>query len=176
MSVAVLVSQPFAALPSQSVKPGEHEYMHAPAAHEATVLGRGAHARPQPPQWATVLVVLTSQPLAAFMSQLAKPVLHVPTPQVPIAHAAVPLAGVAQALPQAPQWASVLARVVSQPLAALLSQLPRPAAHIVTAHVPLLHAFVPPGSVQRVPHALQLFTSVRVLTSQPFIVEPSQLA
>ena len=127
-SVVVAASQPFAALPSQSVKPGEHAYAHVLAAHEATVLGRGAHARPQPPQWATVLVVLTSQPLAAFMSQLAKPAEHAATVHAPAAQPAVPLA-TAQVRPHIPHAVGVVLRLVSQPLAGFMSQSAKPVSH-----------------------------------------------
>jgi hypothetical protein len=109
----------------------------------------------QAPQWFTSERMSTSQPLVTFMSQLAKPGLHEAMPQVPPVHDGVPLAGVRHALPQAPQWASVVLRLVSQPLAAMPSQLPRPAAHIETMQAPPTHTLVPPGSAQRIPHPLQ---------------------
>jgi hypothetical protein len=42
---------------------------HAPIAHAGVALAR-AHARPHAPQCATLVAVLTSQPLAATPSQL----------------------------------------------------------------------------------------------------------
>ncbi|MFO0651779.1 MAG: hypothetical protein U0326_36495 [Polyangiales bacterium] len=68
-SVAVFTSQPSAAEPLQSAKPASHvPIWQAPATH-APVAWFGEHARPQPPQWATLVCGSTSQPLSAAPSQ-----------------------------------------------------------------------------------------------------------
>jgi hypothetical protein len=51
-----------------------------------------------------------------------------------------------QAVPQAPQWVGVFDRLVSQPLAGLPSQLPKPVVQ-VKPHRPLLHVGVVLGGV-----------------------------
>ena len=50
--------------------------------------------------------------------------------------------------PQAPQWAGVVARLVSQPLDASPSQSPKPVAHAPTPQVPLRHAGVALAAAQ----------------------------
>ena len=82
------------------------------------------HATPQPLQFNALVLVLVSQPLAALLSQLQKPATQL-IPQTPRVQVAVPLV-VSQALPQALQCAGVASRSTSQPLATLLSQLPKP--------------------------------------------------
>jgi hypothetical protein len=76
---------------------------------------------PQDPQFPRLVLVFTSQPLAAFPSQLPKPALQLATVQLPATHAAVPFAA-EQVLPQAPQFPRLLCVFTSQPLAAIPSQ------------------------------------------------------
>jgi hypothetical protein len=172
--VRVSTSQPLPGLPSQSAKPALHAPIaHAPAAQVAAALAK-LHARPHVPQWAALVRVSASQPLAALPSQLAKPVAHAVIAQAPAVHAPVPLAGL-QARPHAPQWV-VVSRVASQPLAALPSQSPRPAAQ-ATPQAPALHAAVPPVvAAQARPHVPQWVVDVRVSVSQPLAALPSQSA
>jgi len=171
--VRVSTSQPLAGLPSQSAKPAlQAPIAQVPAAQMAAALGK-LHARPHMPQWAALVRVSASQPLAALPSQLAKFAAQAVRVQAPAVHAPVPLAG-AQARPHAPQFAMV-SRVVSQPLAALPSQLPRPAAQ-ATPQVPALHVAVPPAGVgQALLQAPQWASEVRVSVSQPLAALPSQL-
>jgi len=103
-AVRVSTSQPLAGSPSQSAKPSLHSQAQAPSEQRAVVLGRLAQARPQPPQWAVVVAVLVSQPLAALMSQSPKEPVHKPTAQAPMEHTGAPLATL-QIIPQPPQWA-----------------------------------------------------------------------
>ena len=72
-----------------------------------------------------------------------------------------------------PQSVSVL-RLVSQPLFALPSQLPNPAAHVGT-HTPPVQAVVPFALVHATPHEPQ-FDVVASEVSQPFAMLLSQLA
>ena len=137
-----LVSQPLAALLSQSAKPAlqlailhvafEHEDV--PLLEEQTLL--------QAPQLATLLVRLVSQPLAGLLSQSAKPALQLPILHVAFEQKAVPLLE-EQTLPHAPQLLTVLVRLVSQPLAALLSQFPKPALQLATPQTPFEQTAVP---------------------------------
>ena len=72
----VLVSQPFASLPSQFAKPALHEAIeHVPLAHVAVAFAR-EHPTPHPPQ---LLVELSgvSQPFVMLPSQFPLPAEHV---------------------------------------------------------------------------------------------------
>lgn len=77
-------------------------------------------ALPQPPQWATVFVVLTSHPLVSlFVSQSAKPALHVPL-QTPPAHVGVGMLFALHELVHPPHEVGLEAVFTSQPLVSLL--------------------------------------------------------
>lgn len=91
-----------------------------PVAHVAVAFVR-EHDVPQAAQFVSE-VSATSQPFAGSASQLPKPTLHEETPHAPVAHVAVALAR-AQMLPHVAQLVSVVS-AVSQPFAALTSQLP----------------------------------------------------
>jgi hypothetical protein len=132
-----------------------------PLAHTPDV-----HAIPHPPQWRASVWRFTSHPLAAFMSQSAKPVLHA-IPHVPALHVAVAFAPPGHVRPHTPQLAVDVRVSASHPLAAFMSQSPkpvlqarpqRPAAHVADAFAPL---------AQAVPQELQLRASVLSATSQP---------
>ncbi len=138
-------------------------------------MARAGHIAPQAPQCITLVRVSTSQPLVASLSQLLKPALH-DTPQVPAAQVALPLARRGQALSQRPQWSRLVPRAVSQPLAALLSQLPKPAAQAPRPHMPALHTGVPLEAIHAVPQAPQWAALVRRSTSQPLLGSLSQSA
>jgi len=77
-----------------------------------------------------------------------------------------------QTLPQLPQ-AATLVRLTSQPLPALLSQLPKPALHVML-QVPELQFAVPFVVLQALPHPPQLAVFVFTLVSQPLRVSLSQ--
>ena len=143
----VLTSQPFAAMESQSANPG----LHAAIAHvEPTQFAAplaAEHTWPHVLQLFTLLVRFDSQPLAVIPSQLPKPALHAATVQVPPAHPGMPF-GAAQTFPQVPQLLTLLVTLVSQPFAALPSQLAKPALQAATAHAPPAHAAVPLAVVQ----------------------------
>jgi hypothetical protein len=105
---------------------------------------------------------------------LPKPALHVRIPQVPDEHVAVALRS-EQALPQLPQFVTLLWVFVSHPFVGSPSQLPHPTTQ-VGAHVPLEQTVVPWGFVQPLPQLPQLATLVCVFVSQPFAALVSQLA
>lgn len=77
-------------------------------------------------------------------------------------------------VPHAPQLLVVVIDV-SQPLATLPSQLPKPAEHVIS-QVEFTHVPTPPAWLHLLPQLPQLFGSVAVSTSQPFVVFPSQFA
>ncbi len=83
------------------------------------------------------------------------------------------LAPASQLLPQAPQCVLVLIGV-SQPLAALLSQLPKPAAQLDTVHWPPAQPAVALDREQVRPHMPQAVGVVLRSTSQPLEGLPSQ--
>jgi hypothetical protein len=179
------VSQPLALFPSQSPNPAlQLVYVQAPAplhaAPEAltTVV---AQLVPHTPQFAVVVLRFVSQPLALFPSQSPNPAL-----QLVYVHAPVPLHAapealatvVAQLVPHTPQFAVVVFRFVSQPLALFPSQSPNPALQLVYVHAPVpLHAApeaLATVVAQLVPHEPQFAALVFVLVSQPLALLPSQ--
>jgi hypothetical protein len=148
--VTVLVSQPFAAIPSQSPKPTLQRCEHTLVAHVAVWFGPATHARPQAPQCAIAVRVSVSQPFAAMASQLPKPIAQV-IPQADIAQDGVAFGAVAHARPHAPQFAALVVVSTHTPLHAIVGRV-----H-VTAHTPMLH-ICPIGHA--LPHAPQLARSV----------------
>jgi hypothetical protein len=94
-----------------------------PPAQAAVPFVGAAQAFPHAPQWATFVRTSASHPFAAFPSQFPNPVAQVAIPQTPAAQTPVEFAG-AQAAPHAPQWAALVRRSVSQPVAAPPSQSP----------------------------------------------------
>ena len=81
----------------------------------------------------------------------------------------------AQARPQTPQLALLVLRLVSQPLAALPSQLPKPGLQLATVHAPAAQPAVALASEQAAPQAPQCAGVTVTLVSQPLAALPSQL-
>src|SRR5262249_6936187 len=103
-SLLRLVSQPLAALPSQSSNPRLQALTwHWPSRHSSWPL-TPVHWTPQPPQLLASLAVASSQPLATLWSQSAYPMVQLAITQVPDWQAATPLAVGGQARPQPPQF------------------------------------------------------------------------
>ena len=113
--VRMFTSQPLAAIPSQSAKPALQVNPHAPAAHVTVAFALAAHARPQPPQWSTLVTVFVSHPVIRLPSQSAVPAAQLPTEQMPAMHVRVPLGGVGQTLRHTPQLLTSLTVPTSQP-------------------------------------------------------------
>lgn len=173
VSVVRLVSQPFAALPSQFPNPGlQLPIWHAPPKQDAPALVK-LHTVVQLPQWVGLFVVLVSQPLPTLPSQLPKPAEH-EMEQLPAEQVGVPLAD-EHAAPHPPQLAVLVLMFVSQPFALLPSQLPKPASHPTSWQVPLAHDSVAFAMSQATPHAPQLVSVFR-LVSHPLVGSPSQFA
>jgi len=163
-----LVSQPLAAIPSQLPHPALQEAMpHVPPEQDAVPLG-AVQTWPQEPQLLTSVFRFLSQPLATLPSQLSQPALQEAMPQVEPEQDEVALAA-KQALPQAPQLVTLVVVSISQPLAALPSQLAQPALQDPIPHTAPEQAGVALAAVQTMPHAPQLPASVSRLDSQPSI-------
>ncbi len=176
-SVLRLISQPFAALWSQSSKPVSHDVTEQ--ANPVLVLLHASVAwvvlqtLPHAPQL-LVVVVAVSQPFTALPSQSAKPgahvILHVEATQVPVPPLWL------HALPHAPQLLGSFVRLISQPLAGFASQSAKPALQAATAHFEAAHVSVASFVLHASPQPPQFFGSLVVLTSQPFAGLPSQSA
>jgi len=119
--VAVAVSQPVVESPSQSPKPALHMSIAQEPIRQAAVALRTEHVRPQTPQLLLSARASTSQPLAGFMSQSTKPSAHWRR-HAPITHAPTELVPAGHAIPQAPQLAGSVWRLISQPFIAAMSQ------------------------------------------------------
>ena len=133
-----------------------------------------AQTCPHAPQLLGSLLMLVSQPLVRLLlSQSAKPGLQVPL-QTPLAQLGVMLLD-EQTLPHPPQLLASVFRLVSQPLAGLPLQLPKPALQVMP-QTPIEQNAVPLVELQTWPHAPQLVGSVVRLVSQPLAGLPSQSA
>ena len=121
-------SHPLAGLLSQSAKPAlQVPTAQRPPTHAGIPLAI-AHAVAHPPQCAASVCVFDSQPLAALMSQSAKPALHAPNTHAPPTQDALALL-TAHTLPHAPQFAALVRVSASQPFAGWLSQSAKPSLH-----------------------------------------------
>jgi len=167
-------SQPSATLALQSFHP---------AVHDATVQVLATHAGvplvtvqllAHAPQFVRDVRMSISQPFDDAPSQLPNPALHA-NPHVEPVHVLLALVTAGHTAPQPPQFVVDVRVSVSQPFAAMASQLPRPAAHDATVHIPAAHADVANGSEHNVAQEPQLATDVRTSVSQPLAVFPSQL-
>jgi hypothetical protein len=169
-SLAMLASQPFSRLASQSSKPGTQVIPHSPPVQLGTPFVP-LQAMMQAPQWSESELVSTSQPFATLPSQSSNPALqaiaHVPPLQL-----AVPFVA-SQASAQPPQWSGSALVSTSQPFAALPSQSSNPALQAI-AQVPPLQLAVPFVASQASAQPPQWSVSVSVLTSQPLAASPSQ--
>jgi hypothetical protein len=175
--VLVLISQPSLSSPLQLPKPAL-QVMPQSCERQVAVPLVLTHARPQAPQWVTV-VMATSQPLAGALSQSAVPAMQLTLDVVqaePAHTAMLPMGGVGQRLLHAPQWLMSPATVLtSQPLASTPSQLAKPAPQAPRVQRPATQLAAALANWQLLPHTPQLVTLVEVLTSQPLTALPSQL-
>lgn len=168
------VSQPSATWPLQSPAPGAQLAMPHTPPLQLGVPPVVEHWLPQAPQLFTFVAVLTSQPLAALLSQLANPCEHW-MEHCPAEQLGDPLT-VLQACPQAPQCSAFVPRSTSQPLDAVPSQSAYPELHDWIAHAPFEQVGVAFGRLQALAQAPQLDTLVLRFTSQPSVAFPLQSA
>jgi len=173
--VRVFTSHPLAGIASQLAQPvSQLSTWQVRATHTGTAW-ISPHSTPHPPQWlASPLAMLRSQPLAALPSQSPKSAPQA-KPHEPAAQVAVAFEGAAQRRVQLPQVVG-LARLASQPLAALESQSAKPALQAATAQAPAVQAGVPLATAQRVEQLPQCVASEPRSTSHPFEASPSQSA
>jgi hypothetical protein len=146
--VVVATSHPFVTSPSQFPKPAAHAIEQTPPAHAAVPFAP-EHAVGQEPQWPVSAMRLTSHPSELLPLQSAKPAAHAMA-HVPPAHVGVPFV-LEHTVPQSPQWAASLPRLISQPSVALPLQLAKPDVHEI-AHVPPAHDREPFTLEQAVAH------------------------
>jgi len=132
--VRTSVSQPLPSFPSQLPKPAEHPATaHAPPLHSGDAFG-SEQARPQLPQFVTLVFRLVSHP-SAVGSQSPKLGLHT-IEHIPIAHDGRPLL-LEHDPPQRPQCVGESIRLVSQ--VSFASQSPRPDEHMLVRQAPATH-------------------------------------
>jgi hypothetical protein len=155
--------------PAQELVPSGHA--HTPAVQVAPA----GQTVGQLPQWPSSSARFTSHPSLATPLQSAKPAAQV-KPHAPAAQVGVALAREGQTLPHIPQPVTLVAVLVSQPLAASPSQLPKPVLQAPTPHAPAVHVAVPLAVTQARSQAPQCAGALRVSTSQPLEATPSQSA
>lgn len=163
-SVISELSHPLVAAPSQSPRLLAHVNPQVPDVHTAVANAGVEQLTPHPPQLRGSALMFAHTP--EQLESEPQSLVHVPP-----AHRYP----AAQARPQAPQSVSDVSRPVSQPFEATPSQSPKPAAHVVTRHVPAAHpATATLGSEHAIPQPPQWELSVSVLTSQPLAANRSQ--
>lgn len=169
----VFTSQPSLLCPLQSAKGAVQELMPQTALTQFAEAPPGVgQILPQTPQLFTLVLRLTSQPLATLPSQLANPALQA-MPQLPPAHDGVPLL-LLHTLPQPPQLPALVFTLTSQPLAGLPSQSAKPALQLAMSQTPATQLEVPLAATHSFPQVPQLLGSVFLLTSQPSPGRPLQ--
>jgi hypothetical protein len=142
------------------------------ATQRAAALAGSAQTIPQTPQFAVLVRRSTSQPFAAFASQLAKPPLHANV-HIPAAQPTVAPETASQGA-QEPQCSGSARGSTSHPFAAFASQSRRPALQ-ARVQAPLTHiAVVPVVAVHAALQAPQLARLVSRSVSQPFVRLASQ--
>lgn len=175
-SVFVLsgLSQPLLGRPSQFAKPlAQVEMVQLLLVHDVMpTLASALQLVPQPPQLVGV-VMLTSQPLPAWLSQLRKPGEQVSSHIPLLQPAPVVLGRPVQSLVQLPQLAGSV-MLVSQ-LVPFMSQSRWVLAQVSTRQLPVAQVAVAFAMAQVVPQEPQLLR-VRVFVSQPSVTSPLQFA
>ena len=128
------VSHPFAAFPSQFAKPAEQVIPQTPPVQLAVPFAPLLHTVPHAPQLDRFADVLVSQPFARLVSPFPYPDVQV-IPQAPDVHVAAPFDAL-HTVGQVPHCPGVVLRLTSHPLAALLSQSPKPALQLIPQTLP----------------------------------------
>ena len=123
--------------------------------------------RPHAPQLRTSVAGSTQVPLHSSRGAMHEAAVE----QTPATQARPDM----HALPQRPQWGELVASAISQPLASVTSQSPKPAAQ-VKPQAPIAQVAAVLGRVwHAIPHPPQWATVTRVSTSQPLAAMASQL-
>jgi hypothetical protein len=140
--VEVFTSQPFAALPSQSAKPGRHAKPQVLRSQVGVAFATAGHRLPQRPQCDASSRSSVSQPVAAIPLQSPKPPAQAAGAHTPMRHATVAFGKGAHTVPHAPQFVMSFWRFVSHPSVALRLQSAKPVLQRSIAHDPMVHAGV----------------------------------
>jgi hypothetical protein len=119
---------------------------------------------PHEPQFAASVASFTHEPLHA-VSPAAQLEAHTPAVQTWL---------LAQAFAHAPQWAALVWRLTSHPLAGCVSQSAYPVLHVPTLHCPDTQVGFAFGTAQGAPQLPQLSTLVAMSISQPSATLPLQ--
>jgi hypothetical protein len=137
--------------------------------HDRAVFVVVLHASPQPLQLLVVVIDSSHPSLCLFTSQSPKPLAHAPLHTLP-PHVREAMLFAEQTVPQPPQLFGSVDVVISQPsLCLLVSQSAVPAMQF-PLHTPPPHVRVAMLLFeQTVPHPPQLFGSVPVAISHPFV-------
>jgi hypothetical protein len=152
--------------PLHTWKPALQSKPQLPPRHAAVAFGGAAHTLPQVPQLVTSVPRSWQPPAQKVVGGLQMLAQLPPEHDVPAGHT----------LPHAPQCELLVVTGVSQPFSALPSQLPQPASHAPSPHVPPAHAAVPcAGAGHALPQLPQCNRLVLWLVSQPLPASPSQL-
>ena len=170
-SVCRKASQPSPTKLLQFAHPPVHAVMAQALPEHDDVAWLVLHARPQPPQFDALELVLVSQPLPMLLSQ--SPIGTVQAmPQVPLLHDGLP-PDAEHEFAQVPQWVESFFRSVSQPFATLPSQSAKFAAQVIW-QAPAAQDAVPLVVLHAPTQVLQCSGSVLRFVSQPFPTMPSQ--
>jgi hypothetical protein len=153
--LVVLVSHPFAKMPSQFAKPGLQEAIAHWLPMQAGVPFATEHTCPHAPQLLTLVDVLVSHPFALLPSQFPKPELHAAIVHTPPTQAALAFAN-EQTVPHVPQLFTSVCKFVHVPEHDVVpgAQPPMhvhvvgsnvcPPVHAVETHAPLQNAWPVP--------------------------------
>jgi hypothetical protein len=152
-------SGPGAAGRAQLSNPSLHVDAQAPAEHWSDATPAVLQARPQAPQWVTLLPRSASHPFDGTPSQSSKLPVQAATSHTPPRHTGLAF-GKLHAAPHLPQLATPLLVSTSQPLSGLPSQSAKPPLHCATVHLPAAHPAVALGRLQTVAQPPQWIGSV----------------
>jgi hypothetical protein len=167
-SAARFASHPLAGFLSQSAKPMLQVKPHVPALQVAVAFAGVGHALLHVPQ-VTVRSSRASQPFVALPSQSPKPMLQLASVHAPLVHAAVAFV-IEQLVVHVPQLPTDELRFVSQPFAAMPSQLPNPGRHVPSTHAPAMHDAPAFANAHCWPQPPQFVALVERSVSQPAIM------
>jgi len=160
-SFVTLISQPSTCLLLlQSAKPATHAPLHRPPLQLGLTMWLFEQTAPQAPQLATLVVTLTSQPSSCLLPlQSANPATHEPVHEPPV-QPGLATWFAEQTTPQAPQFATLVATLISQPLELERSQSAKPALQDAILQAPFWQLGALLGKLHAVPQPPQFATSV----------------
>jgi hypothetical protein len=114
--------------------------------HAAVPLASAGQALPHAPQFDGSEARADSQPSQKLLSQSSNPISHEPIAHAPATQAVVPWATTGQTWPHAPQFATSVAVLTSQPSVIVALQLAYEVAHPAKLQTASWHATLDPGA------------------------------